>query len=305
VHRIAAVLAATLLISLPQGVLSPAAADQAPVACNPYAGDCAVKVTSTGSPGTTTVSRTRTQADCVDRSALAATGNGAVPCSSSAGWWSNALQCYVQQMTPPPAPGDPLWQGHSTGGMYLCTTAFAPSTRPIWLPTPAAGGTTPAQLAQQALASLRIPKPVVLRSPAQDNSDNGLPYTWVNMWTWWWTTPAVWQPLSATARAGGVWATVTVLPSTMTITPGDGGAPVVCSGPGRAWTTADANDAPSSGGCGYRYRHVTPAGPLTATLTVDWTVTWQGSGGTSGTLPAMRTATSSTFVVQQIQVVNT
>jgi hypothetical protein len=303
-HRVAGVLAAMLLACLSQGRLSRAAADSTPVACNPYAGDCSVQVSTTETPRTTARSRARTAAPCVDRSALAAGANGAVPCSSSAGWWSNALQCYVQQLTPPPPPGDPLWQGHSSGGVYLCTTAYAPSTRPVWLATPPAGAATPAQLARQALASLRIPKPVVQRSPAQNNSDNGVPYTWVNVWTWWWTTPAVWSPLSATARAAGVWATVTVSPSQMTITPGDGGAPVVCTGPGRAWTRTDANDPPGHGGCGYRYVHVTPAGPLTATLTVDWTVTWQGSGGANGMLPVMRTSTSSSFVVQQIQVVN-
>jgi hypothetical protein len=42
---------------------------------------------------------------------------------------------------------------------------------------------------------------------------------------------------------------------------------------------------------------------LTATLAIEWAVTWRGSDGTSGTLPVMRTQVTSTFAVQQIQVV--
>ena len=137
----------------------------------------------------------------------------AVDCAGAAGTWSNPLQCYLRPYTPQPPPGDPLWQGRSTGTVYLCTTPFSPSTRPVWLATPPAG-VTPEQLARQALASLTIPDPVVNRSPAQvaGAAAGAVPSTWVNLWTWWWTTPATWQPLTATARAGGQWATVTVRP---------------------------------------------------------------------------------------------
>jgi hypothetical protein len=38
-------------------------------------------------------------------------------------------------------------------------------------------------------------------------------------------------------------------------------------------------------------------------MTIDWAVTWTGSGGASGTLPVMTTQSSSAFAVEQIQVV--
>ncbi len=257
-------------------------------------------VTSPGSSaGTKSRRAKRPAAPCTEiRGATAVP----VPCAGAAGSWSNALQCYLRAYTPPPPPTDPVWQGRTTGVVYLCTTALAPSTRPIWLAAPPVG-VTPEQLALQALSTLEIPEPVVRRSPSQGNSDNGTPYTWVNLWTWWWTTPATWQPQTATARAGAQWATVTVRPTRMILDPGDGTNLVTCDGPGRAWTQDDADTAPGAGACAYRYTRITRTGPLTATLTVSWYVTWQGSGATSGTLPAMATSTSTSFVVQQIQVV--
>jgi hypothetical protein len=38
-------------------------------------------------------------------------------------------------------------------------------------------------------------------------------------------------------------------------------------------------------------------------VTVEWAVTWTGSGGAGGSLPTMTTQASSTFAVEQIQVV--
>lgn len=184
----------------------------------------------------------------------------------------------------------------------MCTTALTPSTRLIWLPGPEPAGPTPEALARRALASLTLPSPVMRRSPTEANSDGGVPYTWVILWTWYWTEPASWKVLQARAQAGPVWAEVTVTPVRMVYTAGDGAKPVQCAGPGRAWTEADGNAAPSAGGCGYRYRRVSQA-PVTATLSIDWEVTWRGAGGTGGTLPAMQTDASASFTVQQIQVV--
>ncbi len=291
-----------------------------PADCDPAVSQCSVRASVPPIPGgggpptsmpPTSGPPTRGQpprrVDCVDRSLLTGPTNGVVPCVSAVGMWSNAQQCYLQPLTPPPAPGDPRWQGHTTGAVYSCTTSLAPSTRFVWLAAPPAGlapVVTPAQLAQTALATLTIPTPVVQRSPSQDNSDNGVPYTWVNVWTWWWTTPQSWKPLTARATAGAQWATVVVSPSTLRITPGDGSPDVLCTGPGRPWVLADGNDPPTGGGCAHLYRHVTANGALTATMAIDWTVAWQGAGGTSGVLPPMRTVSPSEFAVQQIQVVN-
>jgi len=85
--------------------------------------------------------------------------------------------------------------------------------------------------------------------------------------------------------------------------PGNGDTPVTCPGPGRPWTEADGNTAPTDGGCGYVYRSVTPAGPLTATTGISWSVQWTSNTGAGGVFPALTTRSASSFLVEQIQVV--
>jgi hypothetical protein len=225
-------------------------------------------------------------------------GSEIVPCTSDLGTWSNVRQCYVRLADPPPDQSTPVWGGHTDGAIYICTPESWDLAYVFWSPT---APVSPEQLAQQALSTIRLPSPVIRRSPTEANSYNGTPYTWVGLWTWFWTDPDTWQTLSARASAGSVWAEATVTPRVLVITPGNGDAAVRCAGPGRAWTEADGNDAPSNG-CGYVYRHVTD-GTLTATVTIEWAVTWTGSGGSGGTLPVMRTSATSTFSVMQIQIV--
>jgi hypothetical protein len=211
-------------------------------------------------------------------------------------------------MDPQPPRSDPIWQGHTDGAIYTgagwCKDGMmflGPWIR--WLPgAPAPPAVSAAELARQAFAALTIPKPVMRRSPDEGNSDAGMPYTWVNLWTWYWTTPPSWRTLSKTASLGGIWATVTVRPTELVFNPGNGEAPTACPGPGRAWTEADGNSSPSGGGCGYRYTRVSNS--LTATLSTHWDASWAASTGETGTLPVAATRTASTFKVQQIQVVN-
>ena len=106
-----------------------------------------------------------------------------------------------------------------------------------------------------------------------------------------------------TVELRGVSATVTATPTALVFDPGDGSAPVTCDGPGRPWTEADGSDPPSAGGCGYMYRAVTPNGPLTATTSIQWSVAWTSNVGAGGTFPVLTTQSSSSFLVEQIQVV--
>jgi hypothetical protein len=198
--------------------------------------------------------------------------------------------CHYQVADPQPPISDPVWSGHEAGSgriyMKVCPSARTGSTfaTPVFIAAGDAPPTavTPAQLAQRAVQSLRLPKPVMSRSPSERNSDGGLPYTWVNLWTWYWTSSATWRPRSERATAGPVFAEVTVTPKELIFDPGNGSAPVSCFGPGRPWRQVDGNSAPSAGGCGYRYRSVTSGGPLTATLSIRWSVSWTGSGGAGG-----------------------
>jgi len=159
-------------------------------------------------------------------------------------------------------------------------------------------------LAQQAYTELTVPKPEAQRSPPETNSDpdnGGLPYTWLGLNTWIWVNN--WQPLQRTVDLRGVSATVTATPTALVFDPGNGDAAVSCPGPGRPWTEADGNQPPIGGGCAYMYRAVTPDGPLTATTGIAWSVAWTSNTGAGGTFPALNTATTSSFLVEQIQVV--
>ncbi len=264
--------------------------------CDPRTGKCTIEVVTPPTPGTGGGGGSGGRNECLR-------GGTPVSCTSSGGTWSNQLQCYLSLASPQPPLTDPVWAGHTDGAVYWCTTnqGLAPTSRQVWLAAPPAGP-TPEELARRALDSLTIPRPVMRRSPSESNTDAGVPYTWVNLWTWVWTDPASWTPLSARAAAGAVWAEVAVTPAQLSFTPGDGSAAVACPGPGRPWREVDGNAAPTAGGCGFRYGRVSAA-PVTATLSIEWTVTWRGSGGTGGTMPAMQSQASSSFVVEQIQVV--
>jgi hypothetical protein len=183
----------------------------------------------------------------------------------------------------------------------LPSTGLGPLLQSIGC-TLAEAGPTPAMLAQEAYGLLRLPSPTITRSPDATNSDHGTPYTWVNLWTWFWTDPATFTPKAKTVDAGAVSATATATPTALVFDPGTGDVPVICPGPGRPWRVVDGNHAPTDGGCGYVYRR-TGAG-VTATVSIRWTVTWTGSNGETGRLPELTTTASSTFAVQQVQVVN-
>lgn len=166
---------------------------------------------------------------------------------------------------------------------------------------------TPAELAVQAAATFRLPDPSGHRSPSEDKNIGGYPFTYINLWTYYWTDPGTWKSLTATASAGGNYATVTATPVSLTFDPGDGSDSGSCAGPGRAWQESDGNNAPSDGACGFQYSHITGPGydhPVTSTQTIVWRLTWTGSNNTNGTLTQKTTSTNGPLNVLQIQTVN-
>lgn len=163
---------------------------------------------------------------------------------------------------------------------------------------------TPAALAAQAFASIHFPRPSGERSPSQDQLYDGYPFTYVGLWTFFWTDPGTWHTLSATASAAGLSANVSAEPVALVYDPGDGRDAVTCSGPGRPWRNSDGNNAPTDGACGYLYRNVT-SGPITSTQTIVWKITWTGTGNTGGQFPQLSTSTSGQLQVMQIQTVVT
>lgn len=167
---------------------------------------------------------------------------------------------------------------------------------------------SPAQLAQRAAASFQLPLPSGHRSPSESLLFHGYPFAYINTWVYFYTDPATWRALTATARAGGNWATVTARPVSLGFAPGDGHAAVQCAGPGEPWTAVDGLNPPPAGACGYEYQQVTGPGfdhPYTSRQTITWRLTWTGSGNTSGTLTQRSTSRVGQLNVFQIQSVVT
>ena len=160
------------------------------------------------------------------------------------------------------------------------------------------------RLAEQAYKTIVFPRPSGSRSPSQTLLYKGFPFTYVNLWTYYWTSADTWKPLTATASAAGFTATVTARPTRLIFDPGDGSAVQSCPGPGRPWTDADGNSAPSGGACGYQYGRVTGS-PITSTQSIVWTITWTGTGGAAGEIPQLVTSTSGQLNVMQIETVVT
>jgi hypothetical protein len=225
-----------------------------------------------------------------------------VPCvRPGVGTWDQGLDCYLEVMRPQPPKSAPVWNGHTGGAIYLCTVwpPRSTGTTEIWFATPP-GAVDPRTLALQAERQLRLPQPSGHRSPSETQSYRGSPFTYANLWTWFWTDPGTWRTRKATARAGGVSATVTVSPVQLTFSPGDGSASVACSGPGRPWSSSDGEGAPPSGACGFQYRTATQS-PVTSTQSIRWSVTWKASNGATGTLPDLTTTRSGQLMVLQIE----
>ena len=313
-RRIALALAGALLCLC----ASAAAAAADPASCQLYDshGLCVVGAEAAGDEGETTAQPAAIDPTGSTGSAPAATctvapSGAVVPCQEGQAWWVQDMQCYAQVMADQPPLSSPVWGGHTDGAIYVCTfytggRAF-PGTNgfTFWSATAPAGpaAVDPAVLARQALSSLTVPSPTSGRYPAGTMRD-GLPFTVVNAYTWFWTDPASFRVLTARADAGGVWAQVTVTPTALSFTPGDGAAAVSCPGPGVAWQPGDGVWAASPAGCDYRYPDSSihqPDGQVTATYSIQWSVTWTSSTGASGTLPGLTTASNTTFAVAEVE----
>ena len=228
------------------------------------------------------------------------------------GWFDNQDGCYYLLMTPQPAYDPTLWEGHPNGQgtiyQFMCPTGTGTAGGWRWRatsPQPAAT-VTPAQLAQQAFATLTMPKPVPPSSPSGATLPDGRAYTVVQVPTWYWTTPASYQPKTARAAAGPVWAQVRVTPVALTFAPGDTGSTVSCAGPGDVWTSQAGPWAHAPGGCDYEYPQSSygyPGGQLTATYGIVWRASWTGSGGTGGAFADVTTTATTRFAVAEAQAV--
>jgi hypothetical protein len=164
--------------------------------------------------------------------------------------------------------------GLGTWGRKICYDDLNRSSATIvWLPRRA----DPPAMADRAERYLPLPAPKMSTSPAADHLlVVGLP-------TWLWVDPSEWKPLTSTVSVTGVTVTVTAVPEKVVWQTGDGET-VVCSGPGRPYDPAIADDQQRTD-CSHVYRRTSADAPGQAfqlTATTEWHVTWSASGAPGG-----------------------
>lgn len=212
---------------------------------------------------------------------------GPVPCTSDAGYWSNTYNCYLQPMKPPPSAGDPAWQGHEPGdgAVYQCYQPQTGMVLPLWSANPppgAARGPSPAEVAQMAIAAMRLKAIDIGIVPKPGPDSLGV----VGMPTWMWVdgpSATTFGPITKSASAGGITVTATANVEQIEWDMGDGST-VTCEGEGTAYyPAAGKQDSPD---CGHRYEMTSwdkPGHEFTVTARSYWRVDWAGAGQ-SGTI---------------------
>ena len=142
--------------------------------------------------------------------------------------------------------------------------------------------------AQQALAGIDLPAPVIVTSPPV-----GVDHL-VGLATWF--AGPVGPPLQATATIGATSSTVTATPVHTAWDSGDGGS-VECP--------AGVSSEPHPG-CAHVYERGSadqPEGTFLVTATTTWEVTWTSTAGGSGDLGALTTTASVPVRVVEVQAV--
>ena len=204
------------------------------------------------------------QATCESRS------GSPVPCTSSAGYWSNERQCYVKPATPPPPAGHPLWEGHTDGAVYMCTTgveagghvySFWSATQPAGVAAPP----DPAVLAKQLVAQMNLRAIDVGMAPEDRPGVVGT----VGLPVWMWVenpSAQTFGPQTRSLSERGVTVSATAKVKRVVWQMGDGQA-VTCTTAGSVFGPGDGGK--SSPDCGHTYSQ---RGTYTIRATSFWAV---------------------------------
>ncbi len=227
--------------------------------------------------------------------------NEPVECEADGGYWSNDKQCYVKLMDPQPAKDDPVWQGHSTGGIYGCTVGAGGAAWPtasFWSESAPAGPAAPvdpAVVAQTIVEQMELRAITIGMVPEDSPGSMGI----VGLPVWMWVdspSEQTFGPMTRSASLGGVTVTATASVSKIWWQMGDGGA-VTCWSAGTPYT--DGHGGEQSPDCGYIY---SKQGTYTIRATSYWSVDWTATTGVSGSIPLEFTQ-SRMVQVGEIQVV--
>ena len=156
----------------------------------------------------------------------------------------------------------------------------------------------PLVLARRAQDRVAVPEPAVHLNPAADRNQV------VNLPTLLWIDASQWQPVTASASAGGVTATVAARPVGVEWDMGNGDT-LTCPGPGTPYQDGTPT---TEAACQYTYRRSSasvPGGAFTVTATTVWEVAWDADGAAGGgSLGTSRRSTSFPVRVAEIQAVN-
>ncbi|MEY2474012.1 MAG: hypothetical protein QOK28_3341 [Actinomycetota bacterium] len=191
-------------------------------------------------------------------------------------------------------------RGKEPGAWYrkVCTDANGQSSATILWVTDRT--VSPAQLAEQASDRAHIPLPDVHLNPPESGEQV------VNLETWMWIDPSAWQPVAATASAGGITVTASAAPQSVRWAMGNGDV-VTCVGPGTPYDSSRPSSEQHTD-CSYTYRRSSasaPNGAFTATATATWHVTWTAAGAAGGG-DLGNVSRTTTFIVRvsEIEAVN-
>ncbi|MBA2558021.1 MAG: hypothetical protein H0V12_11865 [Chloroflexi bacterium] len=161
-----------------------------------------------------------------------------------------------------------------------------------------------AGLLERAAARVDPPLPG-LRHTFDQPADDGTIRAIVRAETWWWAETSL-EPMVVDASDGGVSVRVTATPGALEIDPGDGSAAFTCTTQlpyDRNTSYYDQVPGEPKGACVHVYEQVFDE--VTATMSVNWTVTYQGFapelGGLSGSLGTQTRQQNATFPVKEIQ----
>ncbi|MFI6321605.1 hypothetical protein ACIBG8_29000 [Nonomuraea sp. NPDC050556] len=221
-------------------------------------------------------------------SSTGAGGGQGVTCSYTP-WHVNGQQNGGLEFVDPAS--NPNSKAKGDGAYYLveCTDGYRDV---LWIPDGELGPTiTPEQLARQAYAQIPIGDPKVFTAPPRGSSGLvGLPH-------WYYLAKGEWTAKSKRLQVGDVWAEATATPTKMTVNPGTGKT-ITCGGPGTFYNPAKKASQQRSN-CAALY--VKPNAAYQATVTVIWSGTWVGSGGSGGTLPSITRSVTFPVLVAEAQ----
>ena len=201
---------------------------------------------------------------------------------------------------PQPLKTDPVWEGHTTGAIYNCTSigegqTVAPGMLAIWLANPPAIPDAQA-LARTAISQMNLHAITIGIVPEPRPGSVGI----VGLPTWMWVdnpTENTIGPITRSAGAGAYTVTATATMKRIVWVMGDGNV-VTCANTGTNYQESYGKSPSPT--CGHRY---TKQGAYTVSATTHWDVTWTGIGQT-GTIPLTFTQ-SVGITMGEIQVITT